>query len=270
MAKDFDSAYWGQVVRRLDKGGREELWRAYCQWVYGSLMDRWLKKDKAALALKTDLYDEAIASHNLVDLLRERFGKAVGTDLSFDVASSAQARMKADSKRRVPAAVSDARKLALRPGSLGVVLSTSTLDHFESDADIHESLKELAGALKPGGALVITLDNPVNPVVFVRNALPYRLLKRLGIINYFVGRTLSRQALERALEACGLMVEASTSIIHAPRILAMRCGRLVDRIGNDRLKIWFLMTLRFFELLERLPTRDLTGYFVAVKAVKKK
>ena len=118
--------------------------------------------------------------------------------------------------------------------------------------------------------LIITLDNPLNPVVFLRNHLPYGLLKRLGIINFFVGATLSRSKLVRALESMGLRVEEQSVIIHAPRIIALRIGSLIERFKSSGLRRSYLAVLRLFERLGALPTRDLTGYFVAVKAVKRR
>ena len=45
----------------------------------------------------------------------------------------------------------DVRRLPLADNRVDVVLSNSTLDHFDTEQEIEESLHELARVLKPGG-----------------------------------------------------------------------------------------------------------------------
>ena len=83
-----------------------------------------------------------------------------------------------------------------------------------------------------------------------------------------MGVTLSRPELIRALESNGFEVRDSTAIVHSPRILAIWTGRILDRIGLDGIRAVCHRLLQVCELLERLPTRYLTGHYVAVKAKK--
>ena len=62
--------------------------------------------------------------------------------------------------------------------------------------------------LRPGGTLVISLDNPANPVVGVRNLLPARLRYGSGLVPYFVGATAGPWRLPRLLDAAGFDVGA--------------------------------------------------------------
>ena len=123
--------------------------------------------------------------------------------------------------------------------------------------------------MKPGGTLVITLDNPSNPVVFLRNLSPYRLLRLFGLIPFYMGVTLSKPQLIRILESTGFRVHDSTAIVHSPRILAIWTGYILNKIGSERIKVYFHRVLRILERLEKFPMRYRTGYFVAVKAIKR-
>ncbi len=231
--------------------------------VYQGLMDRWIGNSKGGIILKTDLYDEAISSHGLIPLCGQKCERVIGIDVSFGVAMAARRRM-----IRECVVCTDVRDLAFGSDSFDQVISNSTLDHFSHKKDIIVSLKELWRIMKPGGTLIITLDNPSNPVVFLRNLSPYRLLKLFGIIPFYMGVTLSKPQLIRILESSGFTVLDSTAIVHSPRILAIWTGYIVDRIGSERIKVYFRRLLRIFERLEKFPTRYLTGYFVASKAVK--
>ena len=83
---------------------------------------------------------------------------------------------------------------------------TSTLDHFRSHSEIVTSLRELLRVLRPGGQLLLTLDNPANPLVGLRNALPFGLLHRLRIVPYYVGATCGPRGLRRLLPQVGFEV----------------------------------------------------------------
>ena len=236
--------------------------------LYQGLQERWEEGTRAGRILKTDLYDEAVSPHNLVSLYRNRYERIFGTDVSFEIARAARRRMQAPRREGVAIAVSDARSLAFRSCVFDAILSNSTLDHFPDKRDITESLRELHRVMRPGGTLLITLDNPQNPIVFLRNRLPYRLLRFLGLIPFYMGVTLSEPELVRALESSGFKVCESTAIAHAPRILAIRAGRMLDRRGGRRIRESLHRLFRTFEGLESLPTKYVTGYYVAVKAVR--
>lgn len=270
MKKRLDGAYWGNSARNNLADGDKDIWFEHSKWNYQRLLERWFTPSGDALVLKTDLFDEAVTPHNLVPLIEGRCARVIGMDISFEVARTATERLTQDGSGRERTLVSDARRQAFLTGTFDYIVSNSTLDHFEESDDLIKSLRELERILKPGGVLIITLDNPLNPVVFLRNHLPYGLLKRLGIINFFVGATLSRPKLVTTLESMGLRVEEQSVIIHAPRIIAIRVGSVIERFKSSGLRRSYLAFLRLFECLGALPTHDLTGYFVAVKAVKRR
>jgi SAM-dependent methyltransferase len=164
--------------------------------------------------------------------------------------------------------VADVRGLPFPPGSFDLIVSNSTLDHFESPQEILRSLRELARVLRPGGNLVVTLDNPRNPVVRLRNALPGRWLRRLGVVPYPVGATCGASALRGMIRQAGLQTRRLTAIQHGPRALAVAAGALLDRWGRPGGRERFLRLLMAFESLECWPTRFWSGYFVAAAAVK--
>jgi SAM-dependent methyltransferase len=130
--------------------------------------------------------------------------------------------------RQVRALVTDVRHLGLREGVFDVVVSPSTLDHFEARADYLQALRELAWVLRPGGLLVITLDNPWNPLYH-----PLRWLSRSGLAPFPLGYTPSVTRLERDLRGVGLEPEARDWLLHNPRglstLLFLGLQRLLGR-----------------------------------------
>jgi SAM-dependent methyltransferase len=162
--------------------------------------------------------------------------------------------------------VGDARNLDFSDASFDLVFSNSTLDHFETEAEIEQSVTEFARILEVGGCLLITLDNPVNPVVGVRNFLPQRATGAIGLVPYFMGRTLSMPRLAEVLKKAGFRVKHRWHTMHAPRVLALHLCRLLEK-SSAAGRVAFRAMLAM-EALGKLPTAPLTGYYSAVLAVK--
>ena len=71
----------------------------------------------------------------------------------------------------------------------------------------------------------------------------------------------------RVLGDVGFRVEEEAAVLHAPRVFAVAVAGLLDRLGMPALERSFLRLMMRFEALGRWPTRERTGYFVAVRAV---
>jgi SAM-dependent methyltransferase len=188
----------------------------------------------------------------------------VGIDVSPAVVASARRRYV-----ELEGVVADVRRIPFEDGEFDVAVSISTLDHFGAADELRAGLEELARVLAPGGRLVVTLDNGLNPVVALRNRLPLGLLRRVGAVAYFVGETCGPRGLRRLLAETGFAVEETTAVLHCPRAAAVAGASLVERRAGERGGERYLRFLERFERLERAPTRSLTGYFVAARAKRR-
>jgi hypothetical protein len=90
-------------------------------------------------------------------------------------------------------------------------------------------------------------------MIGLRNRLPGLLLRRIGLVPYPVGVTLGAEGLRAAVARAGLIVDDVHVVAHVPRVLVRATGSRSPR-------------LLAVECLARLPTRSLTGQFVAVRA----
>lgn len=255
------TTYWDSVARSWGEKHPFALWRAHSDSINQDLLRRWLPARPVERLLKTDVFDES-CSHGLLPFLEDRARSVIGIDVSQESLQTTQRR-----SLRSRLVRADVRGLPFASGSFDCVVSNSTLDHFTSKAQIALSLAELNRVLRPGGTLVITLDNMANPLVWLRNHLPLQWLTRSGIVPYFVGESLGPRALRSHVEGAGFEVAETTAIMHCPRVAAVAAGRLL-RSRGERAKRRFLRCLSPFEALGALPTRYLSGYFVAARAVK--
>jgi SAM-dependent methyltransferase len=243
-----DREHWDAVLESWRDSPGASLLRAYSDAANRRLLEAWLPSSCGRL-LKTDVFDEAVAQ-GLFPFLVSRAQALVAVDVSPATVAAARRRY-----AELDATVGDVRSLPFDDASFDVVVSNSTLDHFGTLGDVAIALGELHRLLAPGGLLVVTLDNPWNPLVALRNALPFRLLARVGLVHYYVGATCGPRRLRKLLEGAGLAVEEVTAALHVPRVVARALRPPVALLLAG-------------ERLGRLPTRFVTGQFVAARARK--
>jgi ubiquinone/menaquinone biosynthesis C-methylase UbiE len=258
-----DTHYWSEVARRWQEAHPTTLWRAYNDSINTSLFTNWLPSGKVDNLLKTDLFDESLGE-GLYSLLVARAKNVFGIDVSTLTTQVAKQR-----HNGLQLAAADVRYLPFSDGTFDSIVSNSTLDHFESKDEISTGLRELHRVLRFDGQLLLTLDNLANPVIGLRNLLPFSILNRLNIVPYYVGTTFRPQQLCECLRQSGFEVLDVQTIMHFPRILTMLMTRALEKLAGQRIKNSFLSFLMSFEHLSQWPTRFLTGYYIAVKAIKK-
>lgn len=240
----------------------QRLWRRHSDAVNTRLIEQWLPPGRLGKVLKTDLFDEAV-SEGVCGTLAPRSDLIVGLDVSPAILSAAT-REGAD----VRATAADVRQLPLAPSSFDTIVSLSTLDHFEDRADVQSALSELHRVLKPGGVMVLTLDNLANPVISLRNSIPFRVTYALGLVPYPMGRTFRPADAEKLVTNAGFQVTERTAIMHAPRVLAVPLMGLLSRNGDETGSRLLSRAALAFERLRPLRTKFLTGHFIAFRTVK--
>ncbi|HEX8013147.1 MAG TPA: class I SAM-dependent methyltransferase [Casimicrobiaceae bacterium] len=254
---------WERAIAPLLQAPADALWRAHSDAVNAGLLARWLPAETALRALKTDLFDEAMGD-GLYPLLEARARHVAALDLAPSALAAAVSRYP-----KLLATSADVRRLPFASATFDIVVSNSTLDHFESHDEIIAALRELHRVLRRHGHLLLTMDNLANPVIAIRNALPFRLLHRMGLVPYTVGVTWGPRRMRRMLAQLGFEVLETEALLHCPRVLAVPLARRIQRRADAGSQARFLRRLRRWECLAALPTRFLTGYFIGVSARKK-
>lgn len=250
---------WDEVAAEWLDTKPHQLWRRHSDNVAIRLLAKWLPKSCEAV-LKTDLFDEAVGAGQY-EPLSARCGQVHGVDIAPRVVAAANWQYP-----DLKGLVADVRSLPYAAGRFDAVVSLSSLDHFASKTDIAVSLTEIRRVLAPGGRLILTLDNPANPFVALRQAMPMKRLNRIGLVPYYCGPTLPPRRLAAAARQAGFTILEQTATIHCPRVLAVSLAKWLNRRGGSRGHETFLRAAGGFEHLSRLPTRWLTGHFSVVIA----
>ncbi len=218
-----DDAYWDEVAEQSD--ALPDGWRRHARTAHLDLLATWVGEPTGRW-LKTDLFEERQPNRALLGALPS--AAWVGADLSRQTVVGSGVR---------PAVAADVRRLPFADGAFDGVLSTSTLDHFAEAASIDAALRELHRVLVPDGRLVVTLDNPDNPLVRARNALPDGLARRTGLGPFSGGATSGLDDGVAALGRSGFDVLDTAMLLHAPHVVGTRLAR--RRWWEERALPWF-------------------------------
>lgn len=223
------------------------------------LLDRWLTLEARARVLKTDLFDEAMGEEGFLGELAVPGQLTVGIDFSDRVVAASRANLPA----HVAIVIADVGKLPFRSGSLSSVVSNSTLDHFVTKGELDGALSELARVVRPGGIVIVTLDNPQN-VFFPL----LRAAAALGLTPFPLGRTYNVHQLRAAMTRAGLEVTDCTAIIHNPRLVPTGLLLLARWLRSPAIVRAAHRLQRWFVRFEGSRWQYRTGCFVAVRAEK--
>ena len=261
--KPGDPNQWNETAANWRQTNHQTLLRLISDLLNSRLFENWLPETKVERLLKTDLFDESL-TEGLCPLLSRHANHVFCMDISLATVIAA--------KRKYPqlqAIVADVRRLPFAKGTFDIVVSNSTLDHFETPEEIVTSLADMNLVMRNEAELLLTLDNKNNPVIYLRNVLPYRLLHNLGILPYYVGTTFSVCCLKEVLQKLNFSVLDTTAFWHFPRILIVGAAWLIDKFILNKSKEKLLNFILSFESLSKSPTKYLTGQFIAAKAIKR-
>lgn len=211
-------------------------------------------------ALKTDSFEEAYGEDSPLPHLLHLASQWYAIDGTERIVANAHARMPS-----VKFLAADIRAMPLGDATLDLVFSNSTLDHFRTRQEFETAFQELTRLVRPGGLLVITLDNPLNPLYW-----PLRWLSGTRWAPFPLGYTVRPGRLAQLLRQQGFEVQSSGVLIHNPRLVStflfMGLRRLLPA-GLANAAIGAL--LKAFQLLDHLPTRWLTGCFLTATAIRR-
>lgn len=223
--------------------------------VHAELVREWAEGRERGRVLKTDLFEEAFGE----DAFFVEAFPAAGMRLGMDTAAETARRARGRYGGRLAAAAMDVRRMAIRPGSMDLIVSNSTLDHFATKEEFVEALREVSRVLRPGGRLILTLDNPHNPLY---PAL--RWISKQGWAPYPLGYTPAPEELARLLGDLGLAGGETRWLIHNPRLVSTLLFQAAEKLLGRRGDAVVRGLLRLFALLGAAPTRRWTACFYAL------
>lgn len=262
----INAQYWDQIAHEMKYDQAfDDILAEHYRISHLDLVRRWADVGESRLILKTDLFAEGLCPSRSFfwDILKQNH-RVVGMDISNQIVTKAKSnalQYSPDSPGQYTSC--DVKQLPFADNSFDLIISDSTLDHFHHKTEINTALSELSRILKPGGILIITLDNISN----LTEPL-FRLWIALGLSSFYIGSTYNIRELNHALEMAGLIVTDNTAFVHNPRFFAKAIISFLRKIHHSAFDRWIRKGLAFFDSFEKRKTKYLTAQFIAAKATK--
>jgi SAM-dependent methyltransferase len=254
--RDAYVSFWDDVGTNFPslKGAASTAYYFECERI---LHQEFFPRLSGKVLLKTDLWDEAKNTEILL-WAAAHGARPVGVDIAYSTVRQAKEILKAYDPGCV---VGDVRALPFRAGSIDLVYSMGTIEHFP---DYHTAVEEIFRVLKPGGTAIIGVPNKHDP--FLRPTL-VALMQIVNRYPYGDERAFTLPELRRLLEGRGFCVTAHTGILFIPgwlRIVDLWCHVRAPALA--RLTGWFIRP--FAWLYRRVPGVRRHGYLIACVAQK--
>ncbi|MFH1397504.1 MAG: methyltransferase domain-containing protein [Candidatus Omnitrophota bacterium] len=265
MCLAVDNSLWRRFAKKkITESGIDRTLGRYKSREFREILQKWSPALERKNLLKTDLCEEAFGEDELLFSLSESGSSIFALDVAADTAIRANIKQRLRGLKQKYIAA-DVRNLPFKDNFFDVIISSSTLDHFSSDADLIRSLLELKRVIKPGGKLVIALNNGCN--------LNFYLMLKLGrlfnLIPYPV-QFYGIHKLRRIMNEAGFVIRNKSYIVHIisplnSLLLLLRRFADEETVGRIAGKIICL----FNRMGKNKMTNFLTGWFIALGCVKK-
>ncbi len=210
--------------------------------------------------LKTDLFEEAFGEDQILGSFPVAPRFLCGIDVAPGIVKKCALRFVT---LRGKLAATDLRALPFRDGSFDWIVSNSSLDHFDSGEELAQALGELCRVLAPGGVLLLTFDNPGNPLYHL-----LRFASRRGWAPFPLGSTIAAEEACRMLEKHGLKILAQEYFLFNPRGLSTLLFLILRKVMGRRGDMIVRTLLRCFAGLGLLPGKRWSACFHATWANK--
>lgn len=210
--------------------------------------------------LKTDLFEEAFGEDQILGSFPLTPRLLCGIDVAPGIVKKCAGRF-VSLRGNLPAA--DLRALPFRDGSFDWIVSNSSLDHFDSREELAQALGELCRVLAPGGVLLLTFDNPGNPLYHL-----LRFASRRGWAPFPLGSTITAEEARRMLEDQGLRTLAQEYFLFNPRGLSTLLFLILRKAMGRRGDMFVGALLRCFAGVGSLPGKRWSACFHATWALR--
>ncbi len=255
--------YWDSLARMAAGHHLEANVAAYKRWEHVRLIRRWGGSLQGKVVLKTDLYEEAFGEDHFLFWLLNRGAAVIGMDVSPEVVRRARERARALHKDFHCAMTTDVRRMAFKDAAFDLIISNSTLDNLPFRS-VPYALSELRRILKPGGVLILTLDNGHNPLYFSG----YVLEKLFRTNRHYQDRCYSIQQVKALARQSRFHIQDTGAIVHLPTPFN-KAAIFLTRCQGQRARRFLRRLIMFFAGAGKCKrTQRLTGWFLAFKMVK--
>jgi SAM-dependent methyltransferase len=261
MVKRNLSKFWDEVGNQMDNNYAYYLCslmgqykkREFCKVI------RTIKINRTAVILKTDSFEESFGSDGILQFFLKKPAKTISLDISPKMLNFSKQKLK---NRGLLAVATNICEMPFKETTVSLIFSSSTYGYLKN---IKRGLKEAYRILKPGGMLLISLNN--------RSNILFRILTKtyhfLGFIPFPVSSFYSRKEIKKLLEEAGFIIIYQEPIVHIPPFLNSFIYFLdrFKKFGTQRLSEVIITVLGWYSN-SKLKIKSFTGWYILFKAKK--
>jgi ubiquinone/menaquinone biosynthesis C-methylase UbiE len=259
MVKKGLSKFWDEVGSQMDNNYAYYLCsfmgqykkREFCKVI------KKIKIDRAAVILKTDSFEESFGSDGILQFFLDMSAKTISLDISPKILNFSKQRLK---NRDFSAVATNICEMPFKETAVSLIFSSSTYGYLKN---IKRGLKEAYRILKPGGILLISLNN--------RSNILFRILTKiyhsLGFIPFPVSSFYFQKEVKKLLEEVGFTVISQEPIVHISPFLNSFIYFLdrFKKFGAQRLSKAIMKILSWYSN-SKLRIKSFTGWYILFKA----
>jgi len=230
----------------------------YKQREFFRILDKWTRKEFGCI-LKTDSFEEAYGNDEITGWLTEYSKNVINLDISYEILKQACLRNKGKEFRAVSA---DILRMPFKSSTFDLIFSSSTYGYLN---DIEEGLKEAYRILKPGGTLIISINNKYG--FFFR--LIARIFVRFNRVPFFLSKPYSAKRFIELLNSVGFRVTQHEYIVHILPFF----NSMISFLDAKNSSISMSLLRAIMKLIDKYSVsrsvfKYLTGWFIVFKALK--
>jgi SAM-dependent methyltransferase len=257
-----EQTFWNKIAYIKSHNYINNAFYKYKKGEHIAIINYWGNELLKGRILKTDLFEEAVGVDYFLPSLNIKNKNIFGIDISPYIVKLAKIRFGQINKNNIKYSACDVRNICFKKDCFDLIISNSTLDHFK---DLDSAFHEFYRIIKPGGILILTLNNKFN--LSMHSLLIIR--KIFNIKDQLSGYEFTVRYLEKKLEKIGFKVEDSTTILH---VFAFILVSLFLEKGSKTAN-WFIYKIVYFSELFYKKYKILkkyTGLLIALKVTKPK
>jgi SAM-dependent methyltransferase len=228
-----------------------------------SIVDRWISDFENKKVLKTDLREEAYGDDEVLFSLSSSKSFFFALDISHETVVRAYIRQASQGlfHKYITA---DVLAIPFGNDTFDIVLSTSTLDHFQSQEDFAKSLSELYRVMKPHATMIITINNRCN-----LNFCLFLILEKIFNLKSYPVQAYTPARLKQIIRKTGFNIQEedfNTHVISPMNTMLLILRRFMHKETVDKIAERFVSLSEWIGQRKRL--KIFTGWFTALKCVK--
>jgi len=270
MKNKLNKYYWESLAKKVSEEGyyaKSTILGKYKRDFVLDVIRNWNLEINNKIILKTDLFEEAFGPDEILfSISRDYKPKRVyGIDISNRVIAKVKNNcIKKTPNKKIILQNEDLKKLSFKDNYFDLIISQSTLDHFEDLNDLNRVMKELYRVLKSRGKLLFSINNKHNFLFY----LIHEFQRIFRLMYVYSSGCFTRNQLKIITHKGGFKFLNETAVYSVPPFARLIYSYMESKKIN-LINEFLEKLINVFKKLDRSFLRFYTGWYLVFLVEKK-